>query len=155
MIIKTKIQRDADDYTNYVYAINRMIKAIKEFYPEAEQNSKSPYELFSDAYEKYTFNDIFQYTDEEIVIKELIDQIVNNEWKPGDDEEIKEYLENRKNLVLPILEEGTMEYSILNKWYTDILSEDHLKVIIYAVMMLCKVFRWREQDYHELDCHLD
>lgn len=152
MIIKTKIQHNTDDYTNYVYAMNRIIRTIKEHYSEAEQNSKNPYELFTDAYEKYSFNEVFEHADEEIVIKELIEQIVNNEWKPEDDEEIKEYLENRRNLVLPILEEGTMEYNVLNNWYKRILSEDNIKVIIYAVMMLCKVFRWKEQDYHELDC---
>ena len=138
---------------NFKWYINRMIKHAKESLTEEEQNSMGLTKILEREM-KCGFGDVIEYTFfEELVYKELFDQIVNNEWQPGDDEELKEYLHTRKSLVLPILEEGSLEYKLLNEAYDRILNEETLDPIVYLVMTMCGVFRWKTIDYHTLDTH--
>lgn len=153
MKLETKIDNDKDDATNFKWCINRMIKRAKEGLTLDEQSNTPLYKLFSDQYDLCGYKDVITITDyEKMVIQELFKQIVENEWEPKDDEEVKEYLTNRRDLVLPILEKGTMEYQMLEDIYNHLFNES-VEDIIYLVMTFARVFRWKNLDYHTLDCN--
>lgn len=147
----TKIEEQKDEYTNLVWTVNRAIKSIKEHMTEEEQDGT----LLADLYfKKSSLKELIALNKiDELLIKELFKQITENEWKPEDDEEIAEYLECRRNLILPILEEDSMEYTMLKELYTQFSSEGYLKCVIYIVMTYAHVFRWKDLDYHLLDFH--
>lgn len=153
MKLETKIDNDKDDATNFKWCINRMIKRAKEGLTLDEQSNTPLYKLFSDQYDLCGYKDVITITDyEKMVIQELFKQIVENEWEPKDDEEVKEYLTNRRDLVLPILEKGTMEYQMLEDIYKHLFDES-VEDIIYLVMTFARVFRWKDLDYHTLECN--
>lgn len=147
----SKIEESKDEYTNLVWIVNRAIKSIKEHYTEAEQDETPLEDLY---FKKSSLKEVISLNKiDELLIRELFKQITENEWKPEDDEEIVEYLECRRNLILPILEEGSMEYTMLRELYNQFSSEGYLKCVIYIVMTYARVFRWKDLDYHLLDCH--
>lgn len=154
MRVKEKIKENETPYNNFVWIVNRAVKVLKESMNEAEQDSTPISELIHNTFQKENtgFDSLLYWTKtEDILINELIEQITKHDWCPGDDEEIREYLERRRDMVLPILEEGTMEYKLLYNIYTEILEENDLQMIIYLVMTFAKVFYWKTLDYHTLE----